>query len=79
MSAEQDVKDIIAKTLNVGMEKIKLDEKLIDSLGVDSTEMVDLVVALEKKFGVKFEAKQVTKFSTPSQIIILVEGKKAAI
>ncbi len=79
MSVEQEVKEVIAQTLNVGMEKIEPDDKLIDSLGVDSTEMVDLVVALEKRFGVKFQAKQVTKFSTPSQITALIESRKPAV
>lgn len=78
MSIEKDVQEVIIQTLSVKPQEIKAAEKLYDSLGVDSTEMVDLRVALEKKFGVKIDAKEITKFSTPQEITHLVQSKKAA-
>jgi len=75
MSVEQDVEAIITQTLNVLPEEIKLDERLYDSLGVDSTEIVELVIALEKKFSVEIEDKRITKFSSPREIIALIESK----
>ncbi len=76
MAVEEDVQEVIVQTLSVKPEEIKVDEKLYDSLGVDSTEIVDLRVALEKKFSVKIDAKEITKFSTPRDIAALIEGKK---
>jgi acyl carrier protein len=75
MSVEDNVKEVIVKTLSGRPDEIKLDEKLYDSLGVDSTEMVDLRVALEKKFGIKLDAKEVAKDSVLRDIIVLIEGK----
>ena len=53
-------KDIIAKTNEVfeGSFEIKKDElqpqkNIFDDLGLDSLDIVDLVVALQQKFGVK--------------------------
>lgn len=76
MSVEQALKEVIVQTLSVKPEEIKLDEKLEDSLGIDSTEIVDLKVALEKRFGLKIEAKEITKFSSPKEIISLIESKQ---
>jgi len=72
MSVEQNVREIIIEILSVQPEEIKMDEKLSDSLGVDSTEMVNVVIALEKKFGVHIDDKQITKVSSPREIIALL-------
>jgi len=78
MSAEQAVREIIVEILSVQPEEIKMDEKLSDSLGVDSTEMVNVILALEKKFGVRIDDKQITKNSSVRDIITVIESKRAA-
>jgi acyl carrier protein len=78
MSAEQGVREIIIETLSVQPEEIKMDEKLSDSLGVDSTEMVNVILALEKKFGICIDDKQITKNSSVRDIITVIESKRAA-
>ena len=78
MSVDQGVREIIIEILSVQPEEIKMDEKLSDSLGIDSTEMVNVILSLEKKFGVRIDDKQITKFSTLRDIIAVVETKRAA-
>jgi len=78
MSVEQGVRELIIEILSVQPEEIKMDEKLSDSLGVDSTEMVNVILALEKKFGVRIGDKQITKFSSVRDIITVIESKRAA-
>jgi acyl carrier protein len=78
MSVEQGVRELIIEILSVQPEEIKMDEKLADSLGVDSTEMVNVILALEKKFDLHIDDKQITKFSSPRDIITLIESKRAA-
>ncbi|MBD3264560.1 MAG: hypothetical protein GF375_05625 [Candidatus Omnitrophica bacterium] len=76
MSLNEEVIGVICKTLDVEPEEIKEDEKLYDSIGVDSTEMVEVVVSLNKHFGIKIETNEVTKFSTPRDIVEVVGKKK---
>ncbi|MCJ7546449.1 MAG: acyl carrier protein [Deltaproteobacteria bacterium] len=78
MSVDQGVRELIIEILSVQPEEIKMDEKLSDSLGVDSTEMVNVILALEKKFDLHIEDKQITKFSSLRDIITLIESKRAA-
>ena len=78
MSAERGVREVIIETLSVQPEEIKMDEKLSDSLGVDSTEMVNVILALEKKFGIRIDDKQITKNSSVRDIITVIESKRAA-
>jgi len=77
MLVEQDIREIIIQILSIQPEEIKMDEKLSDSLGVDSTEMVNIVLSLEKKFSVHIDDKQITKFSSPRDIITVIESKRA--
>jgi len=76
MSIEQDVKEVIAQTLSVTPDEVALDATLAAGFSMDSTEFVDLRVALEKKFDLKFDANEVSKNSTPKDIIALVASKK---
>lgn len=78
MSVEQVVRELIIEILSAQPEEIKMDEKLSDSLGVDSTEMVNVILALEKKFGVRIDDKQITKNSSVRDIIAVIESKRAA-
>ncbi|MEA3328707.1 MAG: acyl carrier protein [Candidatus Omnitrophota bacterium] len=78
MAVEEDVKEVIIQTLSVKPEEVKLDKNLYDSLGVDSTEMVDLRIALEKKFGIKIEGKEIGKTSSPDDIIKVIGSKRKA-
>ncbi len=75
MSVEQSVKEVIVQTLSVKPEEVKIDQSLSDSLGMDSTEIVDLKVALEKKFNVKFDPQEINKSSSPAEIVSLLERK----
>jgi acyl carrier protein len=76
MALKEEVISAIADTLDVKADELGEAQKLYDSIGVDSTEMVELCVSLGKKFGVKIAASEITKFSTPIEITKLIESKK---
>ncbi len=76
MALKEEVINAIADTLDVKVEELGETEKLYDSIGVDSTEMVELCVSLGKKFGVKIASNEITKFSTPLEITKIIESKK---
>ncbi len=76
MGLKEEVIEMMAKTLDVGKDELAEDKTLYDSIGVDSTEIVELTVALGKHFGVKIEANEITKTSTPLQVVEVIEKKK---
>lgn len=76
---EMDVKEKVKATL---MNLLKLkhgelndDGKLYEDIGVDSTEMVEIITALEKVFKVELFAKEITKFSTVNDIEAVIKAK----
>jgi len=68
MDTKERIKNVFVKALKVKPEELKDTVKLYDGIGVDSTEMVEVVIALEKEFGVKLSPKEITKFSTINEI-----------
>jgi acyl carrier protein len=77
MDIKIKIKEVLANLLKVKIEELKDDSTLIDSIGVDSTEMVESVIALEKSFGVKLSPKEITKNSTINDIAINIQSKLA--
>src|SRR5262245_9764996 len=47
------LRTMIAESLALDEGKIKLESRLIDELGADSLDFVDLIFAIEKAFGVR--------------------------
>jgi acyl carrier protein len=71
------IKNVLVNLLKVRPEELKDDVSLQDSIGVDSTEMVEACIALEKAFGTKLSPKEITKTSTIDQIAQVIEAKTA--
>lgn len=75
MDTKSKVKDVLVKLLKVRPEELKDDVKLYDGIGVDSTEMVEALIALEKEFGTKLSSKEISKFSTINEIEQVIQSK----
>ena len=78
MVTKEQIKELLVKLLKVKLEELKDELSLQDSIGVDSTEMVETVIALEKAFGAKISPKEVTKFSTINDIEKIIQSKLSA-
>lgn len=76
MDIEKDIISVICNVLDLGENEVKMDASLYDSLGVDSTEMVELSVSLGKKFGIKLEQKEITNKNTIGEIVNIISRKK---
>lgn len=52
-SAFDRIADIIAETSDVPREEITPDSHVINDLGIDSLDFLDIVFAIDKAFGIK--------------------------
>jgi len=78
METKAKVKEVLVNLLKVKAEELKDGISLQESIGVDSTEMVESVIALEKAFGVKLSPKEITKSSSIDDIAGVVQLKLKA-
>lgn len=75
MGTKEKIKEVLVRLLKVRPEELRDDLNLADGIGVDSTEMVEAVIALEKEFGTKLSPKEITKFSTINDIEKVIQSK----
>jgi len=78
MDTKTKIKDVLVRALKVKPQELKDDLTLEGSIGVDSTEMVETVIALEKEFGAKLSPKEITKYSTINDIEKVIKSKISA-
>ena len=74
---ERKVRDILAETLMTDKRNIRRDKTLVDDLGADSLDFVEVVMELEKTFGITIkddEALQLYEL-TVGDLYKFVEGK----
>ncbi|MDD3628459.1 MAG: acyl carrier protein [Candidatus Humimicrobiaceae bacterium] len=58
------IKEVLVDVLGVKEEDIKAESKFIDDLGADSLDLVELIMALEDKFGIKISDEDAEKIVT---------------
>ena len=75
MDTRAKIKDVLVSLLKIRPEELKDEVSLIDSIGVDSTEMVEAVIALEKAFCTKLSPKEITKSSSIDDIEKVIQSK----
>ena len=76
MSVREEVISIIAKTLDLEPSELSDDVSLYSGVGVDSTEMVEVTVALSKALGVKLVQGDISNKVPLKDIVAEIEKKK---
>ena len=76
MELEDRVKAVFKDVLDIEPEEIKSDESLDQSLGMDSTEMVEVTVAIKKEFGIEeMTNADIKKTFTFNQVVEFLKSK----
>lgn len=55
---QDKVKKIFIEEFELEESKLTIDANIFENLGLDSLDVVDLIVALEKSFGVKINSRE---------------------
>ena len=74
MNIQEQVLEGLKKVVN-GKE-VTLDSNLKE-LGLDSLDVVDMLMDLEEKFGIEFENEEMMAFQVVSDIVSAIEKKTA--
>ena len=77
MSLEDKVKAVFKDVLDIKPEEIKPDEKMDICLGLDSTEMVEITVAIKRAFNLDIPNNEFKKTLTFNELIASMKAKGA--
>jgi len=75
VNVEDRVKSTIVNQLGVDIKNVKLNSSLIDDLGADSLDIVELVMAMEEEFGLEIPDEDAEKIKTVGDVIKYIESK----
>ena len=73
---KEEIKKIIAKQLRIDASKISDSSNLLDDLGVDSLEMIEVVMAIEERFGLSVPDEDLVKLKTVDDAVAYIKSKK---
>ena len=73
MAIFEDVRDVVVEQLSVAPDAVKLESKIIEDLGADSLDVVELVMALEEKFEVEIPDSDAEKLITINDVVSYIE------
>jgi acyl carrier protein len=77
-SLEQQVRNIVAEQLGVDVSEVRPDASILDDLGADSLDVVEMVMSLEEAFDIEVPDSDVEAMRTVSDIERYVTGAVAA-
>ena len=77
MPVEQRVREIVAEQLERDVKEVTNASSLIDDLGADSLDVVELVMKMEEEFGIEIPDEEAEKIKTVNDVIqYIVTHKK---
>ena len=77
-NTEARVKEIIVNELGVEAEKVTPEASLVEDLGADSLDTVELVMAFEEEFGMEIPDEDAEQLQTVGDAIKYIEEHEGA-
>jgi len=71
---ESRVQEVIAKWLEVSVEEVVREASIFEDLGADSLDAVQIVLELEKEFGIEISDEDADKISTVGEAIDYIQA-----
>ena len=69
----EQVRDALAQQFEVEPDSITMDTNLIDDLGADSLDVVELIMSLEDSFGISISDEDAAQLYTVGKVVDYLE------
>ena len=70
----EKIQAMLAEALNLPLEKVTPDAKIVDDLGDDSLDVVELLSQLEEEYGIIIPDDQAENLATVSDVANAIEA-----
>ena len=69
----EKIQGMLAEALNISADKVTADAKIVEDLGADSLDVVELLSQLEDEFGIIIPDEEVESLVTVSDVAAAIE------
>ncbi|HEC2791494.1 TPA: acyl carrier protein [Campylobacter jejuni] len=76
MATFDDVKAVVVEQLSIDADAVKMESKIIEDLGADSLDVVELIMALEEKFEVEIPDSDAEKLIKIEDVVNYIDSLK---
>ncbi|HBK1860922.1 TPA: acyl carrier protein [Campylobacter jejuni] len=76
MATFDDVKAVVVEQLSIDANAVKMESKIIEDLGADSLDVVELIMALEEKFEVEIPDSDAEKLIKIEDVVNYIDNLK---
>ena len=70
------VTNILVETLGIDKTKIQLESNIVDDLGADSLDSIEIVMAAEERFKISIPDEDTMSIKTVEALVDYIENKK---
>lgn len=70
---ENELRALVAEIVEVGPEKITIEAKFVDDLGMDSMMALEILAALEKKYKIRIPEERLSRLRTLREAVELLK------
>ena len=74
MSTFERVKKVMVEQLGVSEDQVTMEASIVDDLGADSLDVVEIVMALEEEFEMEIPDEEAEKLATVGAIAHYIDG-----
>jgi len=71
----EKVREIISEKLNVDPDEIKLESSIVDDLGADSIDLIELIMNLEEEYGISISDEEAVKLKTVGDVVYFINSQ----
>lgn len=68
------VKELLANQLNVEVNKINENSRIVEDLGADSLDMIEMLMALEEEFNISVPDDQAENLKTVGNVATFIDN-----
>ena len=73
-----EIKEVVLGIVAKYVAPDEIQEKMDDVFSIDSLDLVDIVIEIEKAFGIKFANEEVQSLETFDELMSMIQRKRAA-
>lgn len=70
------VVELVAEQLGISKDTVSAESNIIEDLGADSLDVIEMLMTLEEEFGITIPDDKINQIKTVGQICELIEQSK---